>query len=230
MTYEKMFDYLSNLEKNNNRDWFHETKQERTTVIEAFNQLVDALSQALHEKDPEIPLIPAKNLTFKLNRDTRFSHDKAPYNSVLRAHIGPKGKLPIPCGYFLFLKPNNQSFLGGGLFADMFSEATELIRQALLEREAEFLSIIENPTFKKYYRVMGKQLKRMPRGYEAYADSPVAEFLKYKSMYLELSLTDQEILTSDNFITETVEKFLLMKEFNQFLNTALVDFHFPERK
>ena len=230
MTYEKMFNYLAALEQNNHQEWFRETKQERMNAVAEFNQLIDALSQQLHEKDPKIPLVSAKKLTFKLNRDTRFSHDKSPYNPVFRAHIGPNGKAPIPCGYFIFLKPNNQSFLGGGLFADMFSEATDLIRQALIEHETEFLTIIEKKEFKKYYHVMGKQLKRMPRGYEAYADSPIAEYLKFKNMYLELHIGDQEILTSDDFVQETVGKFLLMKEFNHFLNAALKNFHFPERK
>lgn len=230
MTYDKIFTYLSALEENNNREWFHETKQERIEIIQEFNQIVDSFSKILHERDSQIPLIPAKNLTFKFNRDTRFSYDKSPYNPVLRAHIGPNGKLPIPCGYFIFLKPNNQSFLGGGLFADMFSEATKLIRQALIEHETAFFDIIENSEFKKQFIVLGKQLKRMPRGYEAFTDSSIADYLKYKNMYLEFPLTDQEILTSKDFTADAVEKFLLMKDFNHFLNSALKDFRFPDRR
>ncbi|MEQ7195411.1 DUF2461 domain-containing protein [Enterococcus avium] len=230
MTYEKIFNYLSALEKNNQQEWFQQTKDQHKTAVTEFYQLVDELSLALHEKDSEIQFIPAKKLSFKLNRDTRFSHDKTPYNPVFRAHIGPKGKLPIPVGYYIFLKPNNQSFLGGGLFADMFSEATEMIRQAIIEHEAEFLTIIQNPVFTEHFTVLGKQLKRMPRGYENYIDSPITDYLKYKSMYLEYPLTDQEILDSDDFVSETVETFLLMKEFNQFLNNALIDFAFPKRR
>lgn len=229
MAYEKIFTYLSALEKNNHQEWFHQTKEQRTAAVQEFQLLIDDLSVALHEKDPAIPIFPAKNLTFKLNRDTRFSHDKTPYNPIFRAHIGPNGKLPIPVGYYLFLKPNNHSFLGGGLFADMFSEATEMIRQAIIEHEAAFLAIVQDPIFKKHFTVLGKQLKRMPRGYENYADSPIADYLKYKSMYLEYPLTDQEILNATDFVAETVEKFLLMKEFNHFLNQALKDFTFPER-
>lgn len=70
----------------------------------------------------------------------------------------------------------------------------------------------------------------MPRGYEGYVDSPIAEYLKYKSMYLEFPVTDQEILTSDDFVSDAVEIFILMKEFNQSLNKALRDFKLPERK
>lgn len=53
------------------------------------------------------------DLTFKLVRDTRFSRDKSPYNPAFRAHISSMGKLPIPVGYFIMIKPGNQSFLGG---------------------------------------------------------------------------------------------------------------------
>lgn len=49
-------------------------------------------------------------------------------------------------------------------------------------------------------------------------------------MYLEFPVTDQEILTSENFVSDAVEIFILMKEFNQFLNKALRDFKLPERK
>lgn len=55
MTYKKIFNYLSELEKNNNREWFHETKQARMEATEAFNQLIDSLSQSLHEKILTVP-------------------------------------------------------------------------------------------------------------------------------------------------------------------------------
>lgn len=65
-----------------------------------------------------------KELTFKLARDTCFSHDKSPYNPVFRAHIGAMGKLPVPVGYYLMIKPGDASFLGGGFFTDMLKDAT----------------------------------------------------------------------------------------------------------
>ena len=48
------------------------------------------------------------------------------------ASAAEKGKLPIPVGYFLAIKPNNQSFLGGGLFADVFRDATNMIRDYMI--------------------------------------------------------------------------------------------------
>ncbi len=112
-------------------------------------------SLALHEKTLKSNSFQQK-IKFQAQSRYTASHDKTPYNPVFRAHIGPKGKLPIPVGYYIFLKPNNQSFLGGGLFADMFSEATEMIRQAIIEHEAEFLTIIQNPVFTEHFTVLGK--------------------------------------------------------------------------
>lgn len=52
-----------------------------------------------------------KDLTFKIVRDTRFSHDKSPYNPAFRAHISSKGEANfVPVGYYLMIKPGNQSF------------------------------------------------------------------------------------------------------------------------
>lgn len=50
MTYEKIFNYLSALEKNNQQEWFQQTKDQRKTAVTEFYQLVDELSLALHEK------------------------------------------------------------------------------------------------------------------------------------------------------------------------------------
>ena len=59
MTYEKIFNYLSALEKNNQQEWFQQTKDQRKTAVTEFYQLVDELSLALHEKDSEIQFIHA---------------------------------------------------------------------------------------------------------------------------------------------------------------------------
>ncbi len=44
MTYEKIFNHLSALEKNNQQEWFQQTKDQRKTAVTEFYQLVDELS------------------------------------------------------------------------------------------------------------------------------------------------------------------------------------------
>ena len=114
-----ILDYLSALSANNNREWYHAHKAEYKAANAEFEALIQALIFSIGEFDPSVLHNAPQTLTFKLNRDTRFSHDKSPYNPAFRAHISSMGKLPVPVGYYLMIKPGEQSFLGGGLFADM---------------------------------------------------------------------------------------------------------------
>lgn len=177
--------------------------------------------------DPSVLHNIPKELTFKLVRDTRFSHDKSPYNPSFRAHISSMGKLPIPVGYYIMIKPNGGTFLGGGLFADMFSNATAMVRDYISANPEEFASIINNPEFKKYFVVKGTALKNVPAGYDK--ENPQAEFLKFKSWYLEYFVSDEEILNSEQFVQKAIEIFKVMKPFNDYLNKALKDFKMPTR-
>ena len=168
-----------------------------------------------------------KDLTFKMVRDTRFSHDKSPYNPAFRAHISSQGKLPVPVGYYLMIKPGNQSFLGGGLFADMFKDATAMVRDYIAGNGEEWERIIHDPEFEKYFTVQGTALKNVPAGYEK--GHPQAEYLKYKSWYLEYPLKDGELKDAEAFVAKAAELFRVMKPFNDYLNKALAGFRMPER-
>lgn len=64
-----------------------------------FERLLQALILEIGKFDSSILHNNPKDLTFKIVRDTRFSHDKSPYNPAFCAHISPKGKLPVPAGY-----------------------------------------------------------------------------------------------------------------------------------
>ncbi len=121
-----------------------------------------------------------KNLTFKLARYTRFRYDKSPYNPTFLAHISSKGKLTIPVGYYLMIKPGNQSFLGGGLFADVFKDATAMVRDYTAGNCKEFETIIHDPEFEKYFSVQRATLKNVPAGYNK--GHPQAGYLKYHSV------------------------------------------------
>ena len=129
MDTKKILEYLSNLSANNNREWYHEHKKENKDATIQFEQLVQELIYGIGTFDKSVLHNSPKALTFKLVRDTRFSHDKSPYNPSFRTHISSMGKLPIPVGYYIMIKPNGGTFLGGGLFADMFSNATTMVRQ-----------------------------------------------------------------------------------------------------
>ncbi len=227
MNTQLILDYLADLSSHNEREWYHAHKAEYKEASAEFESLLQELILKIGEFDRSVLHNQPRDLTFKLVRDTRFSHDKSPYNPAFRAHISSKGKLPVPVGYYLMIKPGGQSFLGGGLFADMFKEATAMVRDYIAANGREWEEITGDPDFRKYFTVQGTALKRVPAGYEK--EHPQAEFLKYKSWYLEYPVTDAGVRDGEAFLDHAVSVFRIMKPFNDYLNRALADFRMPER-
>ena len=227
MNTQMILNYLTQLSANNNREWYHAHKAEYQAANAQFEELIQALMLRIGEFDGSILSHAPKELTFKLVRDTRFSHDKSPYNPAFRAHISSMGKLPIPVGYYLMIKPGGQSFLGGGLFADMFKDATRMVRDYISEHGGEWEEIITAPSFQEHFTVGGSALKNVPAGYEK--EHPQAEYLKYKSWYLEYSVQDKDLTDGDLFLAKAADIFRLMKPFNDYLNNALTGFKMPTR-
>ncbi len=227
MNIKIIIDYLSSLSMNNNREWYHANKEDYKKANAEFEEVLQALMMEIGKFDSSILHNNPKDLTFKIVRDTRFSHDKSPYNPAFRAYISSKGKLPVPVGYYLMIKPGNQSFLGGGLFADVFKEATTMVRDFIVRNGEEWETIIHEPEFEKYFTVQGTALKNVPAGYGK--EHPQAEYLKFKSWYLEYPLKDEELNDTETFLVKAAETFRIMKPFNDYLNKALVDFQMLAR-
>ena len=227
MDTQLIMDYLSALCRNNNREWYHANREEYKKANAEFEALLQALLLEIGKFDADVLHNNPKDLTFKIVRDTRFSHDKSPYNPAFRAHISSKGKLPVPVGYYIMIKPGGQSFLGGGLFADMFKDATAMIRDYIVRNGEEWEAVIHEPEFAKYFTVQGTALKNVPAGYEK--GHPQAEYLKFKSWYLEYPLSDEEVCGAEDFPAKAAGLFRIMKPFNDYLNRALAGFQMPER-
>lgn len=221
-----ILDFLTDLSKNNAKEWMDKNKAFYKEAYNEFADLVQELIVQLSEADPSIRYLKSRDLIFRLNRDTRFSHDKSPYNPSFRAHISSGGRVPIPVGYFINVTPED-IFLGGGLFASQFSNATGMVRDYILKHGGELVQILEDDDFSKHYTLMGEKLKNIPRGYEN--NSPYGEFLKHKSWFIENHISPDEFLDIPHFITIAKERFLLMQPFNDFLNRALIDFKMPAR-
>lgn len=222
-----ILEYLRGLSEHNDREWYHAHKEEYRQANARFEELLGALIAEIGRFDGSVLHNSPKDLTFKLVRDTRFSHDKSPYNPAFRAHISSRGKLPVPVGYYIMIKPGGQSFLGGGLFADMFREATAMVRDYIAANPGRWEEIIRADAFRANFTVKGTALKNVPAGYDR--DHPQAEFLKYKSWYLEVPIADEAFLDADRFLARAAGLFELMKPFNDYLNEALREFRMPER-
>ncbi len=109
----------------------------------------------------------------------------------------------------------------------MFKDATTMIRDYIAEHPGEWDEIIHNEEFMRYFTVKGNSLKNVPKGYDK--EHSQAEFLKYKSWYLEYAVEDNAILSPETFLQQAAQVYTAMKPFNDYLNRALSEFQMPVR-
>ena len=89
---QDFIDFFSELEKNNTKEWFDANrKRYEKSVKIPFSAFTQAFINEVAKDDPELQQ-EAKNCTFRINRDIRFSNDKTPYKSTSSAIITKGGK------------------------------------------------------------------------------------------------------------------------------------------
>jgi uncharacterized protein (TIGR02453 family) len=212
--------FLQQLSKHNEKTWFEAHRDAYESARKDFSTFVQDVLDAHSQKDEDLSTLKAKDCIFRINRDIRFSKNKAPYKNNFGASLDRGGKKSIFAGYYLQIQPGDQSFLGGGLW---MPEAPELrkIRQEIDYSWDEFRKILSHKAFKGTYGDILKgeySLQTMPKGYEK--DNPAAEYIKLKSFIALRYLSDEEV-TSKSFLKSTLKAFEALQPLLNFLNRAL---------
>jgi uncharacterized protein (TIGR02453 family) len=211
--------FLSRLQKNNDKTWFDAHRKEYETLRAEYIEFVDALIKEISSFDPSIATLQGKKCIFRINRDVRFSKNKAPYKTNFGAYFNQRGKNGGGAGYYLHIEPG-QSFLASGVWMPE-AELLSKIRQEIDYGWEEWKSIVNKTTFKKTFSDgldTSNMLTRPPKGYTE--DNPAIHYLKMKSFVVRKSLTHQE-LSEKNFIKTISKAFKETVPLVDFINRAL---------
>ncbi len=182
--------FLLELGQNNRREWFNERKAfYKETVEEELRRLVWSTSAALAKKKIPLSTEPNKAI-FRIYRDTRFSADKTPYKTNLGA-VFTTGGNPGSGVLYVHVEPK-ASFIALGFYHPDPPGLTR-IREAIADRWKEFKSVINRLGRAGLVLGEGEALKRVPRGFESFADAECAEYLKYKSFIVSQKLTETDL-------------------------------------
>ena len=215
--------FLKDLKKNNSKEWFDQHRNAYDAAKADFAMLVTAVIHELGKTDPGIATLTAKDCMFRINRDVRFSKNKAPYKSNMGASFVAGGKKSILSGYYFHLEPGGQSFVGGGLYMAE-PDKMKKIRQEIDYNWDAFRKIIQNKKFVAQYGDLqkgeGLSLSREPKGYEK--DNPAIDYIKLKSWIATTSITDAE-LTDKQLLKKINAAFHALQPLVVFLNRALQD-------
>lgn len=209
---QDLLGFLKKLEKNNDRDWFGEHKEEfkkvETEAKNIFKTVFTLLNQ--HDNSDTFKM-------FRIYRDVRFSKNKLPY----KIHFGGsfhRRKPELRGGYFLKIQPNNNSFIAAG-FWDPSKEDLLRIRKEFEINDTEIRNIINKKSFKDIWgNFEGEELKTAPKGFDK--EHPSIDLIRKKQFIFTKNFTDQEVLSTD-FIDEVNASFKAIRPYFDYMSEVL---------
>lgn len=192
----QVFGFLRELEKNNEREWFHANKSRYEECIRqpALDFITD-FAAPLAEISPHF-VADSRTVggsLFRIQRDTRFSKDKTPYKTNTGVHFRhEQAKDAHAPGFYLHLEPRN-CFFGAGLWRPE-PKVAYAIRQFIADNADEWVRVRDGLSATGP-ALDGERLVRPPKGFDA--DDPLIDDLKRKDFIAVEKLPQSEVTRSD---------------------------------
>ncbi len=213
-----ILDFLKNLEKNNNREWFQANKGMYEEAKKDFELFLDGIIPEIAKFDDNMKFIAGKDCIFRIFRDIRFSNDKTPYKTNFGAFISKGGRKSHGPGYYFHIQPGG-SFLSGGVWMPD-PETMKRIRQEIYYNIAEFKKILNNKNFKTYFSGIDDWDRQKIAPREFPKDFPDIELLKNRSFTISTELPDK-MLQNKDLPAFTLKVYKIMLPYNKFLERAI---------
>ncbi|WP_029985485.1 DUF2461 domain-containing protein [Pedobacter jeongneungensis] len=213
--YRSNIDFLEQLKKNNNREWFNERKTEFLAEQANIENFASVLLTELNLHDV-IETLSGKKSLYRIYRDTRFSTDKTPYKTHWSGSFKRAGKSRRG-GYYFHIEKGN-TFVGGGFWGPSPADL-KLIRDDVAFDAQPLRNILGDKNFiSSFGSLAGEQLKTTPKGFEA--DHPDIDLLRFKQFLLVKKFDDETVL-SDNFVQQMGQAFKDMRPFFDYMSSVL---------
>lgn len=217
---KQTFDFLNQVELNNNREWFQDNKERYLAAKENVTAFADVIIENFRKHNPSIsPELTGKKSVMRIYRDVRFSKDKAPYKTNFGINIPASPKGIHGPGYFIQLQPG-KSFVAGGMWMPE-AEHLKLIRQEIDYNASLLLNILGNEQFRNFFKEGLQQtdkLKTAPKNYDN--NHPNIELLKLKSFTVSSSFNDIDLQT-EGITKRIVDCLQEIVPLNDFLQEAI---------
>ncbi|MGI4863184.1 MAG: DUF2461 domain-containing protein [Janthinobacterium lividum] len=216
-----LLDFLANLARHNERDWFQTHKATYDQLRTDFEADVAYWLRELAQDEPALAALDPKKCIFRIYRDVRFSKVKVPYKTHFSAYFSAGGKQGDAPGRYVQIGPNGQTLVAGGLY-EPTKEQLAAIRQEIDYQAADLHALLATTEAQQFFPsgLQGEQLKKMPPGYEA--THPEAQWLRHKSFLLTHALPDADVraLTPEAFQTHILAALRALGPFGEWLKDA----------
>ncbi len=210
-------DFFKELSVNNHKAWFDEHRSRyENDVKKPFNRFIQDFIFRIHLVDPKVQIEP-KDAIVRINRDIRFSKDKAPYKLHMGAIISPLGKRDkMYPGIYIELAADAIRFFGGCYFLD--TKMLHAVRSLMAESPHEFREAYTEPSFVELFGTLqGEKNKRIPPEFaEAFRTEPL---IAGKQFYFGTEL-ENSLITHENLLDELMNYYHASRKINAFLEKA----------
>lgn len=216
MNFQALFQFLEELQINNNKEWMDQNRPYYHAVRDEFIAWLDEMSKTLGSIDKEYTPTSGRKSINRINNNLLYHPNKPVYKDHFGAGLDQLSKQ----GDFYIHIGVNESFIFGGYYKPQ-AEILSSIRSAIDYNGEELKNILEKKSFRSMFGGLiqtGDELSRPPKGYEA--DHPHIDLLKYRTWAVEISLNRKEVLSS-NFKQRLVGIYQEMLPFRRYLNKAV---------
>lgn len=205
-------DFLRELVAHNDRDWFTQHRAVYDDQLKpTLAALIAATSEAMAARGVPLAGDP-KSSQFRLHRDTRFSKDKRPYKTHVSGTLTRDGRRMSPGMAYIHIEPEpaggldplalpdephgHGPFTAVGFYLDERSDI-DAVRSAIVRDPAGWARVEAALDKAGLGLDPGAPVKRVPKGFEDQAGSPVEAAIKRTRWIVSRPLSEAEVQAPD---------------------------------
>lgn len=187
-----LFEFLSEIKANNNREWFNANKARYIAEVEEpMLQFIADFGERMKKVSRHFIADPRRvgGSMFRIYRDTRFSRDKSPFKASAGAqfpHQARSKDRSVP-GFYLHLEPGH--CIGGGGLYHPDPASLKQIRDRIAAKPNEWEAVL-----RKKLPIEGETLKRPPAGYDP--GGRFVEDFKRKDFYTVTNFSERDVCSA----------------------------------
>jgi uncharacterized protein (TIGR02453 family) len=199
----RTFQFLRDLAKNNNREWFKRNQDRYETFVRApALSFIEAMAPKLRTISIHFDAVAKRSggSLMRIHRDTRFGRDKSPYKTNVGIQFRhERGRDVHAPGFYVHIEPGG-CFLGAGIWRPD-PAALRALRTEIVDHPRDWRRATRAKRFMDQFALAGESLKRPPQGFPT--DHPYLDDLKRKDFIAVANLGEDAIQAAQLVTTVT---------------------------
>lgn len=215
MNFKNLIHFLTELNKNNSKEWMDANRKWYKQVRDDYIAWLDQMDLALAVMDDQYYPTPGRKGINRINNNLMFHPNKPIYKDHFGAGLDKRPNT----GDFYIEIGIEQSMLAGGFWRPA-PKTLRSIREAIDYDGEELKKILNKKSFKHTFGdlVLDEKLKSAPKGFPN--DHPHIDLLRNKTFAVLHSFSNTEVLRGD-FDQKVIKVYQEMLPFRRYLNKAV---------